>query len=230
MTQILQTKIQRKEGIVEISNWATGPLNKLRDSPLAESLALPEGARLLYSGNLGIGHEFDTLLAGFAKALESGTSMTLVIAGAGKRVPEVRRAVAALGIGDAVRFMDPVPAVRLPESMGLADVGVVTLRPGFEGLMVPSKLFGYLARGIPVLYIGPPSDIDVYIERSGGGVSIRNGDVSGVSEAILRFQSDTAWRSSLGRAAATYSRREGGAEQGLCRYLELVRGCIEGIP
>jgi glycosyltransferase involved in cell wall biosynthesis len=122
--------------------------------------------------------------------------------------------------------MDPVPTARLPESMGLADVGVVTLRQGFEGLMVPSKLFGYLARGIPVLYIGPRSDIDFYIDRSGGGLSVRNGDVNAVADAILRFQSDIAWRAGLGRAGAAYSRLEGSAEQSLRRYLEVLRDVI----
>ncbi len=210
-----------------------GPLDTVRASSLSKSLALPAGITLLYSGNLGIGHEFDTFLAGFAKALEAEASISLVIVGVGKRLPEVRETVARLGIAHAVRFLDLVPAARLPESMGLADVGVVTLRQGFEGLMVPSKLFGYLARGIPVLYIGPPSDIDFYIGRSGGGVAIRNGDANAVAAAILRFQSDLAWRLALGRAGASYSRLEGSAGHNLRRYLEVVRDVIaanEGIP
>jgi glycosyltransferase involved in cell wall biosynthesis len=226
MTRILQAKTNKAHGIVEISNWATGPLDTVRDSSLSESLALPEGITLLYSGNLGIGHEFDTFLAGFAKALEVDSSISLVIVGAGKRLAEVQETVVRLRVGHAVRFMDPVPTARLPESMGLADVGVVTLRQGFEGLMVPSKLFGYLARGIPVLYIGPPSDIDFYIDRSGGGLSVRNGDVNAVADAILRFQSDIAWRAGLGRAGAVYSRLEGSAEQSLRRYLEVLREVI----
>src|SRR5262249_44716517 len=72
-------KTTREDGIVEISNWATGPLDTVRASSLAESLALPAGITLLYSGNLGIGHEFDTFLAGFAKALEADASISLVI-------------------------------------------------------------------------------------------------------------------------------------------------------
>lgn len=223
MTRKLEAKTNRKHGIVEISNWATGPLATMRTSALSESLALPGGLCLLYSGNLGLGHEFDTLLAGFARALQVEPSISLVIVGAGQRLPEVRQTVAALRIGHAVRFLDLVPAARLPESMGLADVGVVTLRQGFEGLMVPSKLFGYLARGIPVLYIGPPSDVDFYIARSGGGVSLRNGDVNAVADAIRRFQSDTAWRSALSEAGSAYARLEGGAEHRLHRYVELVR-------
>jgi glycosyltransferase involved in cell wall biosynthesis len=235
MTRRLEAKTNKKHGIVEISNWATGPLAMVRTSSLSESLGLPGGIRLLYSGNLGIGHEFDTLLAGFAKALEAEPSISLVIVGAGKRLPEVRQAVAALRVGHAVRFIDLVPAARLPESMGLADVGLVTLRQGFEGLMVPSKLFGYLGRGIPVLYVGPPSDIDFYIARSGGGVSIRNGDANGVADAIQRFQSDPTWRVALGRAGSSYSQLEGSAEHCLRSYLELVRDVhrtaeLKGIP
>ena len=68
-----------------------------------------------------------------------------------------------------MHFSDLLPARRLPESFGIADVAVVTLRVPFAGLVVPSKLQGYMARGIPTLYIGPDSDIERFIERSAGG-------------------------------------------------------------
>src|SRR5256885_10913785 len=44
-------------------------------------------------------------------------------------------------------FHDLVPAEDLPLSMGVADLALVTLRDGFEGVVVPNKLLGYMARG-----------------------------------------------------------------------------------
>jgi glycosyltransferase involved in cell wall biosynthesis len=225
MTQRLRAKTP---AIVEISNWATGPLALVprERNRLRASLALGDGLTILYSGNLGIGHEFDTLLEGFAAALRSDDSLNLVVIGVGKRLDEVRATVARLGIEPAVRFLDFLPADRLPESMGLADVAVVTLREGFEGLIVPSKLLGYMARGLPVLYIGPPSDVEHFVLASAGGLSIRNGDVAGVESAILGMSRDRPLTASLGAAGREAYERELAREHGLERYVALVHDVV----
>jgi len=232
MTRRLRAKSPKASTIVEISNWATGPLTLApRDcNPLRTSLSLQNGLTILYSGNLGVGHEFDTLLEGFAAALRSDDSLTLVIIGVGKRLGEVRDTVARLGIDAAVRFLDFLPAERLPESMGLADVAVVTLREGFEGLIVPSKLLGYMARGLPVLYVGPPSDVDHYLQVSGAGVAIRNGDVAAVEAAILRMSRDRAFTTALGAAGRETYERELAREHGLKRYVALVHDVVSAAP
>jgi colanic acid biosynthesis glycosyl transferase WcaI len=138
----------------------------------------------------------------------------------------VRDTVARLGIDSAVRFLDFLPADRLPESMGLADVAVVTLREGFEGLIVPSKLLGYMARGLPVLYVGPPSDIDHYLHASGAGVSIRNGDAAAVEAAILRMSRERDFTAALGAAGRETYERELAREHGLARYVALVHDVV----
>jgi glycosyltransferase involved in cell wall biosynthesis len=224
MTAKLRAKIKDAVEIVEISNWATGPLEIVRGAAnrLRSELALPSGITILYSGNLGLGHEFDTLLDGFASAVRREPTICLVIVGKGRRLRAVREAVERLGIGDAVRFVDYLPADRLREGMGLADVAVVTLRNGYEGLIVPSKLFGYMARGLPVLYIGPVSDMDHYIQRARCGVALRCGDALGVADAIVALQNDHEWRSSLGAAGGEIYRRELAADFAIARYLALV--------
>jgi glycosyltransferase involved in cell wall biosynthesis len=224
MTRRLRDKQIPAAKIVEISNWATGPLDLLRadTNPLREELRLQDGLTLLYSGNLGLGHEFDTLLEGFALALRSQSRLNLVFVGTGKRVEEVRAVVAKLGIAHAVRMIGFLPSERLPESMGLADVCIVTLRPGFEGLIVPSKLFGYIARGLPVLYVGPDSDVDHFIARCRCGVSIRNGDVKAVADAILRLSSDRSLVASLGAAGKDAYVRELSRERAVGKYLDVV--------
>jgi colanic acid biosynthesis glycosyl transferase WcaI len=225
MTRRLQAKTSKASTIVEISNWATGPLTLAprENNPLRASLALTDGLTIVYSGNLGIGHEFDTLLEGFTAALRTDDALILVIIGVGKRLDEVRNTVARLGIDHAVRFVEFLPAERLPESMGLADVAVVTLREGFEGLIVPSKLLGYMARGLPVLYIGPPSDVEYYLQKSGGGVSIRNGDVAAVASALLKMNRNRAFTAGLGTEGRMAYERELARDHGLSRYVAMVR-------
>ena len=227
MSQRLQAKGVAPGRIREISNWATGTGGVVRgtDNSLRREWGLGEAFVLLYSGNVGIGHEFATLLHGFALALRSAPGLRLVVIGKGSRLEETRRMVGDLGLGDSVRFEDLVPASRLPESLGIADLAVATLREGFEGLIVPSKVIGYLARGIPVLYIGPRSDIDHLIERFDCGEALRNGDVDGVCRAILAASLDRESLLRRGESGKLGYEATLGRELGLAKYEAIIAEC-----
>lgn len=219
------------ERLVEIGNWATGTPSAMRgpQNPLRGELGLAGRFVLVYSGNLGIGHEFETLLEGLRLARMEVPEVVLVFFGSGARLGEVKRTAAELGLGDAVRFHPLVPAERLPESLGLADLGIVTLREGFQGLMVPSKLLGYMARGIPVLYVGPTGDADALIRRHGFGFHARNGDPLGVADVILRSHRDSEALAILGEAGRRAY--EGGLtrEHALARYEAVVRAALAAV-
>ena len=177
-----------------ISNWATGDIRSIGAgrNPLRTEWGLDGRFVILYSGNLGVGHEFDTFLRGVQRALNAGVNAAVVFVGTGGRLPEVRALVSALGLSDSVAFKGFVPANVLPFSLGIADLAVVTLRQGFQGIIVPSKLLGYMARGIPALYIGPDSDIAQMIRDADCGACCLPGDAGAVAELILRAAADRA--------------------------------------
>ena len=214
--------------VTEISNWSTGKAGIVRgpSNRLRSEWGLQDSFVLVYSGNLGIGHEFDTLLAGFARALERCPRLRLVVIGKGSRLDEVTRLAGELGLDHAIRFSALLPAERLPESIGLADLAVVTLRPGFEGLIVPSKLLGYMSRGVPVLYIGPDSDISDLIARYGCGIARRTGDTAGVADAIVALQQRPGELADMGAAAAVGYEAHLARGRGLARYESAVRACL----
>lgn len=66
-------------------------------------------------------------------------------------------------MGLAVRPYQPRAA--LGESLAAADLHLITMRPGFAGLIVPSKIYGILAVGRPAVFVGPG---DSEVARSGG--------------------------------------------------------------
>jgi len=228
MSERLATKGVDPAKIAEIPNWATGNMGSAPGaSALREELALQNEFVLLYSGNLGLAHEFETLLAGAERAHRSMPSLRLVFIGRGSRLAEVKRRVAELGMDSMVRFRDLLSSKRLPESFGLAQLAVVTLRCGFEGLVVPSKLQGYWARGVPVLYIGPRSDIDLFVQRSRGGVSLRTGDVEGVARAIMDLAADRSRLESLGVRSREFYETEFARSRGLARYESAVNSILD---
>jgi putative colanic acid biosynthesis glycosyltransferase WcaI len=136
---------------------------------------------VLYMGNAGVGHAFDTVLAS-AKALQT-RAIRFSFVGGGSRWAEIRSHVAEAGLGN-VAFRSYVPMGEVRAVMALASCGLITLRDEARGVMSPSKLHAYLAVGLPILYIGPPgSNVDEAIVRFGCGASIRHGD----TEAVVAF-------------------------------------------
>jgi glycosyltransferase involved in cell wall biosynthesis len=211
-----------------ISNWATGALQStgVRDNLLRREWGLRERFVVLYSGNLGVVHEFRTLLEGVQRARALGVDVHVVFIGGGVRLIETRRLVSALDLEDRVTFKGFVPADVLPLCLGLADLAVVTLRQGFEGLIVPSKILGYMARAIPVLYVGPEGDVAEMIRDAECGEVCLPGDSEGVAQVLRRAANEPALLRQWGdnaqrRYGSRYTR--GSA---LNEYVELVRGVI----
>jgi glycosyltransferase involved in cell wall biosynthesis len=172
---------------------------------------------------MGVGHEFETFLRGVQRAAAAGVNAVVVFIGGGVRLPEVRSLVSSLGLSDLVIFKDFVPADVLPFSLGIADLAVVTLRSGFEGVIVPSKLLGYMARGIPVLYVGPDSDIAEMIRDTGCGTCCLPDSVAGVADALHRSIRDRAllrrWGENGRRCYAAHFTRD----LALHQYVDVVR-------
>ncbi len=180
---------------------------------------------LLYSGNLGLAHEFDTLLEGVRLALRSAPSLRLIFIGRGSRLAEVKRRVAELQLENVVRFSDLLPAQRLPESFGIAHLAVVTLYPALPVWSCRASSRA-TSRGIPVLYIGPDSDIDRYVTRSGGGICRRCDDAQGVAVLLVELAADRERLSGLGTEGRAFYEAQFAKARGLERYEALISSLL----
>jgi glycosyltransferase involved in cell wall biosynthesis len=212
--------------IVTISNWASGADGIVRGSEnrLAAEWQLQGCFVLLYSGNLGIAHDVETPVRVVRELHAEMPELRLVFVGKGSRLDEARALARTLGVDDVVQFRPLVPAELLPHSLGLADLALVTLRPGFEGLVVPSKLLGYLARGVPTLYIGPPSDAQQLIEDAGAGACLPNGEVAALVRLLRDLSRETATLERMGGAGARFYAARLSRAVGLSRYVDVVDG------
>ena len=175
-----------------VHNWADG--EALR--PMSQAAAsqkhrwgLEDRFVVGYSGNLGRVHEFDTLLSAAAR-LREREDVVFLIVGRGPRLREVRERVAREGLGN-VRFEDPQPRDRLAASLAVPDVHISILPARFEGLVLPSKLYGIMAVARPTLFIGDPEgDSASVLSESQAGMTVCVGDVEGLVAAILALRSE----------------------------------------
>jgi len=188
--------------VVEVvHNWADEGIDPHGGGALRAERGWEDRCVVLYSGNFGLAHEFDTLLD--AAALLSGhREILFAFAGAGPRRAEVEQRLRSSG-GRNIEFLPPVPRPQLGASLASADLHAVTLRPGVAGLLVPSKIYGILAAGRPTLYVGPEVGEVFEIVRSGCGTAVRIGDSESLGREILTYANDPSRREREGRAART---------------------------
>ena len=151
----------------------------------------------LYSGNLGLAHDFDTLVEA-ASALQ-GSGVRMVFAGEGPRLDEVRRALEGFS---HVSLIPSQPREDLAAFLGAADVHLVTVHPQLSGLVVPSKFYGIMTAGRPTVYIGPEeSEVAIALRESAAGVALRNGDGAGVASVLRDLKADRARLAEMGDKA-----------------------------
>jgi glycosyltransferase involved in cell wall biosynthesis len=138
----------------------------------------PETLLVMYSGNLGRAHEFETVLEAARLLKDQGEQGILFLfVGEGPSRVVVEREAAAAGLSN-VRFLPSQPGAEISESLGAADLHLVTMRQGMSGLVVPSKFYGVLAAERPCLFVGP---LDSEVARVIRDVGC--GEVTGISES-----------------------------------------------
>ncbi|HEY4302440.1 MAG TPA: glycosyltransferase family 4 protein [Candidatus Didemnitutus sp.] len=187
-----------------IPNWAPRVL-EIQPAPAEVAAARRDwGADgrfvVAYSGNLGRVHEFGAVVRA-ATSLRDCELVQFVFVGGGPRLRQVKAAVSDIGLSN-VRFLPAQPRDRLAAVMAVADAHLVTLRPGFEHLVYPSKLAGILAAGRPALFVGPAgSQIARFVVRERCGLAFGPESGEDLAAAIRSLAKDPERTDGLGRAA-----------------------------
>jgi len=154
---------------------------------------------VLYSGNMGVVHQFDTVLE--AADMLRDEPVVFLFNGHGSRRREIEEARRQRGL-DQVLIQDYVPQEQLPGLLAAADCALITLRDDMVGVVSPSKLHANLAMGLPILYVGPKgSNVDEAVARFGCGVRVRHGDATGIVQFIHGLSKSSTRRARLRRLA-----------------------------
>ncbi len=188
-----------------IDNWAddeTITPRSTETNALRERLGLTDRFVVCYSGNLGRAHEFDTLLAA-ADDLRLEEAIVFLMIGGGARMVPLQRAVEARAL-DNFLFLPYQPREDLEDSLAAADVHLVSLLPALEGFIMPSKLYGILAAGRPVIFIGD-SDGDTarIIRNAECGITVPVGAGGDLAAVIRRLMREPDARIAMGARART---------------------------
>ena len=167
--------------ILVAENWA----NSASITPLSRP-GDPKELVLLYSGNLGLAHDLDTLTGAIVALREDPRFRFLFVGSGGKR-----KELEQFRETNDVRSIELRPYVsrdRLSEGLAAGDIGLVTQQNVCCGSVVPSKVYGILAAGRPVLFIGPAAATPaLVIARHDCGWQIDCGDIDGLRRLLLHL-------------------------------------------
>jgi glycosyltransferase involved in cell wall biosynthesis len=187
-----------------VGNWAVDEPEQpipAGDSQLRRSLGLDAHFVVGYSGNLGLTHDYSTLL-GAAERLRTHEDVMFLMVGGGAGMRELETQAKARGLMN-FRFLPYQARDRLADSLAAADVHLVTQLPAVEGLMVPSKIYGVMAVGRPVVFVGDEDgEVARAVERAGCGVAASVGDPDQLVTSLLSLKADAPMRARLGASAA----------------------------
>ena len=200
MARMLIERGGMAEKIEIIENWSDGsqihPIEKRSDRFVQEN-GLSDKFIVQYSGNFGMVHELDTVLLA-AKALAAQSDIEFIFIGGGVNANKISSFVRDQGLAN-VKMFPFQPRESLNESLNAADVSLVTLKVGFAGTVVPSKIYGIMASGKPVLAVCPgESEASRIIKENDCGLVVDPGDADGCRRAILALYHDRATRLKMG--------------------------------
>jgi len=151
-----------------------------------------------YAGRLGQKHNLEPLID--AARLLSDTRALFQFVGDGDKKPKLEALAADLGL-ENVQFLPYQPMERLAETLSAADVAVVCLESGHTGISVPSKAYGVIASGTPIVGIlDPDGEIGQMVKETGCGVLVD--PVAEEIAAVIRdLMADPVKRSAMSAAA-----------------------------
>ncbi len=186
------------------------PINKA-DNPLAEDLKQLGKITVLYSGNMGISHDIDSILQA-ALILRNDSNIAFLMIGEGAKWKDAKDFQFEHKL-DNLQVLPFQSEDKLPYTMPLADIALVALDVGAEGLMIPSKMFYYMAAGAAVVGIcSGRNDVSVILDEAACGITVQPQQPEQLAEAIKILASDIGHLDGLKQnareaAKASYSRK-----------------------
>jgi len=195
-------------------NWADG--NEITPRPM------PQGPLVVhYSGNLGLAHETGTITTVIGR-LRNHPGIQFIFAGGGPRRPALERFCRADEIHN-VDFQPYCSRAELGRNLAQGHVGLVTQLPQALGSVVPSKIYGIMAAGRPLLYIGPSGSTPAsHIRRFDCGWHIQPGDADGLEKLLLHLGENRRMVLDAGARARVAFKQNFDRSIGVARILRIL--------
>ena len=211
--------------VAVVPNWAPrglGPPSAQAVQHQRSEWQLAGKFAVAYSGNLGRVHDLEPVLA-VAAALRDAPDIVFLFIGTGPRHGSLAIQAQARGLSN-VRFLPPQPRAQLSAVLAAGDLHLVTLRPGCQTVVFPSKLYGVAAVARPMVFIGPREcELAALVRDHALGFAFARDDTAAIAACLRRLATAPDECHALGAAAAEFHRREDGRARAVAVWEKLLR-------
>lgn len=226
------------ERITVLPNWA----DTARIYPIREANAFRRREQLddyfvvMYSGNMGLCQSLDDVLAA-AERLRDRRDILFLLIGEGASRLRLEQLARERRL-ENVRFLPCQPHSDLAHSLSAADLHLIPLDARVTGCLVPSKLYGILAAGVPSLVVADARcEASRVVEQSGAGKVVSPGDPEQMAATIAWCTDHRQELREMGSRARLLAEREYDRKLATGRFARLlqetissralVAGCVE---
>ena len=227
MRQRLEEKGAPADRIRVIPNWVdTAAISpQPLDNPWSRSHRLPGNFVVMHSGNIGHAQNLEMLVRAttFLRDLEN---FRVVLIGAGARYSHLIQLAERLR-AKRMRSLPYQSRDVLSQSLSSAHLHFVGLAEGLAGFVVPSRLYGIMAAGRPVLVAADAqSETAQVVEHVGCGIVIPPSRPELVAEVIRDAYEGRYDLDEMGARGRAYVTEEADTRVALGRYRELLREMV----
>jgi glycosyltransferase involved in cell wall biosynthesis len=210
--------------IAVIHSWADTdsikPIPK-ENNWFARQYNLVDKFTVFYSGNIGRCHDVITIME--AARLLRNEPIQFIFIGSGAKKPTCKRIAGIRALHNCL-FLPFQDKKDLPYTLTSGNLALVSIAPGLEGVVVPSKLYGVLAAGLPVAAICEPhSYLRQLIADAGCGATFENGDAIALANFIHHLSVNPDQTARMGIASRRYCETHFTPEIIAKEYAEVVK-------
>ena len=220
-----QLPTEQHEKVEFIPNWADPDLICPIDhsyNPFINELGLDGKFLVQYSGNMGLTHDMESIIEA-AQALRNDESIHFVLIGGGGKLTKIKKMVEDYGLKN-VTFLPYQPRESLKYSLCASHVSLISLEKGAEGLSVPSKLYGIMASGRPIIAIMPENtEVAMTLNEYQCGLITPPKDVGALVKAITWMKENDEERKAMGNRAYKAFQKNFTVQRCADQYYRLIK-------
>ena len=188
------------------------------ENPFRKGHRLNGKTVIMYSGNHGPSNPLETILDA-ALAVRDESKLHFMFIGGGVGKAAVERAA-----GSNIASLPYQPQETLKYSLAAADVHLVTMGDSIRGIVHPSKVYGAMAVGRPILLVGPDDNhVSDIIDEVHNGWHVRHGDVAEAERVLREIATLSAEElAAMGKRGKDAMRAMGGKQGAVARVCDIL--------
>lgn len=221
---IVQNRKISQENVYVIPNWYA---DEYKANPSKEdnsfSSLIKDRFVVGYFGNMGIAQDMEPIKEAI-RYYKNDTKVCFLLAGHGSKCAEIKSMICDEKIDNAYLY-DFLKGQEYIDALNSSNCAVVSLEKGLTGLCVPSKTYGYMMQGLPIIAIMEESDI-VRDVRMGAGYSVTNNSIEDFIAIIEEAKNDVQACCDKGKVSRNLYLEKYTAKKNLEKYVQLLKSIL----